>query len=455
MTTDILLGIDVGTTVCKAESVSVDGGELAVGQQPTPWRYCDSGAEIEPLELADTAIAAASEALEATAASADGPLRVRGVGVTSMAETGALVDDAGQPVAPGIAWFDNRGDEQADAIDRDLGTAAFSRHTGLPVSRMCSLAKLAWMRDHWGVLEPGVRWRGVAELVVDRLGGQAAAELSLASRTGLLDALGRSWWPDARSWLGADDKLLADLVPAGTPMGTVDEARLPGAAGAVLTVAGHDHLCSQVGVGALRGDDLLNSCGTAEAFVRAVEPDTERPLTSEAVAAGLTCGWHVLPGRWALLGGLRSGVGLGRVRAMLGVDPTDTARLDEAALAVPDGADGMVLHDLGRDRMTLEGIGAQPTPGHVWRAAIESAAARGTRLEAAFERLAGPTGRLLATGGWVRSRAVAEIKRQHLGDFVAPDVRESGARGAALIGGVAAGVYPSPADVPAPADAAR
>ena len=36
--TDLLLGIDVGTSACKAAVVDADGAERAHGQAPTPWR---------------------------------------------------------------------------------------------------------------------------------------------------------------------------------------------------------------------------------------------------------------------------------------------------------------------------------------------------------------------------------------------------------------------------------
>src|SRR4029450_5137150 len=111
-------------------------------------------------------------------------------------------------------------------------------------------------------------------------------------------------------------------------------------AGATLTVAGHDHLSASVGAGATRPGDLFDSCGTAdalapalpppvpspavgpgaprpghlfdscgtaEALVRAVPPPVARADVRRLVAAHVTVGWHVLPGRQALLGAARAG----------------------------------------------------------------------------------------------------------------------------------------------------
>ena len=105
MTEELLLGMDLGTTYAKATVVSLDGRERAHGRAPTPWRRVPTGAEMAPDDLVNSAVTAARQALT-TAPEA----RILGVGVTSMAETGVLLDAAGEPVAPMIAWHDTRGD---------------------------------------------------------------------------------------------------------------------------------------------------------------------------------------------------------------------------------------------------------------------------------------------------------------------------------------------------------
>jgi sugar (pentulose or hexulose) kinase len=57
---------------------------------------------------------------------------------------------------------------------------------------------------------------------------------------------------------------------------------------------------------------------------------------------------------------------------------------------------------------------------------------------------------LVVTGGVTRGRAFREIKRRIVAPFVVASVEEAGARGAALLGGCAAGIYPDVTSVPAP-----
>ena len=273
----LLVGLDVGTTAVKAAAFDTSGRELAQGRALTPWRSVPTGAELDPDDLLDAAVAAAREAVAGAGAG-----QVAGLGVASMAETGVLVDGDGRPVVPSIAWHDTRGDPER--LARDL--PSFPARTGLPASTLCTLVKYRWMRDHWPDTARGVRWLNVAEWIVRGLGGELATELSLASRTGFYDIHAKRPWDDALAWADAPAGLAPEPVPAGTPMGRTDD-------GAVLTVGGHDHLAAAVGAGAAGEGDVLDSCGTAEAFVRATKPLSargRRPRRGERVHGRLARG---------------------------------------------------------------------------------------------------------------------------------------------------------------------
>jgi sugar (pentulose or hexulose) kinase len=376
----------VGTTWCKAIVLDRDGAERGLGRAPTPWKQVRSGAEVDLRELAEAAFTAARQAIEAASG------RVTAIGVTSMAETGALLDSAGEPVAPGIAWFDRRGQEQADRLATELPT--FSRHTGLPTTPTCTLAKHRWLRDEAALAGTPTRWLNVAEWIVRCLGGEEVAELSLSSRTGYLDLHDRDWWPLAADWAEAPPGFLPPPVIAGTPAGRCEGVLHPRASGAVLTVAGHDHLCAVVGAGAVRPGDVLDSCGTAEALVRAVQPPLPEGMIEATVDLGLTVGWHVLWQRFALVGGFESG-------------------------------------------KLLEGLDLESEAG---RAEVHRLAGRAAELKQAIERIAGPTQRLVVAGGWSQHPVVAAVKLEVLGRFERAPHAEAGARGAAVLGGVASRV---------------
>ena len=418
--TEALVGIDMGTTWCKAAVVSIAGHELAHDRVPVPWRSVPSGAEIDPERLFEVAVRAGTGAIRRAS-----PGRVVGVGVTGMAETGALLDAKGDVVTPGIAWYDARGDDEAQSLRSELGEERFHAVTGLPASHLCTLAKYRWLRTHEPAADRGARWLNVGEWVVHRLGGEQVADLSLASRTGMLELDRCEPWAEALAWAGAPPALLPPAAPSGAAAGRIRDA-LPEARGAVLAVAGHDHLCAAIGAGAVADDDVFNSCGTAEAFVRAVTPATSQELRLRAVAGGITVGWHAIPGRHVVLGAFEGGLALQRLGHALGAD------------------------DEGRRReLEREAMAAEPGEGAAaWRSAHEALAAQGSEVLAALETLAGPTGRLVVAGGGARSDLSRVLKTSALGSFELPAVEEAGARGAALLAGCAAGVYGGVHDLP-------
>ena len=241
---DLLLGIDVGTSACKAAVVDADGAERAHGQAPTPWQRVAHRRRDRPPRAVRRGARGGARGARRRARGA----RVRGVGVTGMAETGVLLDAHGAPLAPAIAWHDARGgDGGRGARARDRRAARSSARPACPSPRCAARRSCAGSPSNAPGTRAARRWLNVGEWVVRGLGGDEVAELSLASRTGLLDlARRRRRSLDALAWTGLRDDLLPERVLAGTPAGRAGDA-LPGAAGAVLTVAGHDHLGAGVG----------------------------------------------------------------------------------------------------------------------------------------------------------------------------------------------------------------
>lgn len=456
MNGDLLLGIDVGTTMTKAVVTTVDGHELSWGRSPTPWRPFATGAEADPHQFLAAAVDAAGQALEAAPEG-----RVVGLGVTSVAETVVLLGHDGQPVAPCIAWHDQRGEEQAADLVATFGRAAFSRRTGLAPSHVCTLVKLAWMTRHRDI--PMARAMSIADWVAHMLGGEQAAEASLASRTGALSLKDRTWWAEGLVWAGVPPSLFPSVAQAGTRLGQVTHevlgrlpldglpaslGRLPGAA---VACAGHDHLCGAAGSGVLRHDQVLDSCGTAEALVRSV-PALSEDEVARVVQSGLNTGWHTLPGSYALVQGHFLGLVLDRVLSLLGVEGRD--RLEALDRAAADVTPGTLRVTQGGPYTppAISGLAPGCSPAALWAAALVCVTEAPPKGLAAMEVIAGPAEELVLSGGWSRC---AGLRRAKVG--LAPKVRwpsvvEAGARGAALFGGCAAGLFAGPADFPVPED---
>ncbi len=436
----LLGGLDVGTTSVKAVLLAPDGVEVAHGRAPTVWARSSEGVEADPYAIAEAARQALANALLTMPGA-----HVAALGVASMAEAGVLVAPDDTPLAPVIAWHDSRDTAQLADLDRQLGGERFSLRTGLPLWTQWSLTKHRWLMDNVPATHAAVRRYNVAEWVVRQLGGDAASELSLASRTGWLELKTGLPWDESLEWAGAPKSLLGELVPAGTPFGRVRaDHPLAQIRGATLTVAGHDHQAAVIGAGALGDNDELDSCGTAEALLRTVAPGLPNAAIATLTEAGVTIGWHAVKDRWCVLGATQGGLILQQVMAHLGRDRDGLADLDHAALHAQAGAATVTARGEGN----IPEFAGSSAPGDVWRAATEEVTAQARALSNAISEATGPRGELVVTGGWSNSAALMAAKAAALGPVWRTSAREAGARGAALLAGFAGGMFASYSDMP-------
>jgi sugar (pentulose or hexulose) kinase len=453
--TQLLVGIDMGTTRVKAVAIDQHGQMYGESERPTPWQHDGGRAEVDPTALATLAFTVAAEAASGAAPSGSGPGSaahgtgdpwVRGIGVTGMAETGVLVDAHDRPLAPAIAWHDPRGD--VETIEREIGAETFQATTGLPLTALPSLSKLLWLRRHHSEAKAAVRFYSVGEWVVRRFGGDAVAELSLASRTGLLDLASCRPW-DAAFDLLDSRSLLSEPVVAGTPVGTAHGDDVPAALhGALLTVAGHDHQTAAYGVGAVTNGALFNSLGTAEALVRTVHPPLSPQQVGHLVGQGMSVGWGVVAEHMCILAGLPTGLTLSRLAAMLGATTVEgRARLGEQAvalgtqaLAAPAGQPPLRLVAPRYEHFGIAGITDGVTPAHLWRAAVDGLVAEADRALHRIDAVAGPYRRVVIAGGWLHNPAVLAAKRAQYPALRTTDIGEPGAYGAARMAASAVGL---------------
>jgi len=428
----LLAGVDVGTTRIKAGLVDLAGQERGHASVPTRWRQLATGADADPDDFLHSVRQVLAELLAAAP-----PGEILGVGVTSMAETAILLDTGGRAIGPAVAWFDRRAAAEHRQLEADLSAAEIGRRTGLTPGQIPTIATLRWLVREYPALRRASQALTVAEWVVYGLGGSAAAEASLASRTGALSVTERIWWPDAIRWAGLASSVFPEIRAAGTSWGQVrgTAAGLGRLAGATLTVAGHDHVVASVGSGVTHSRQATDSCGTAEALLR---PRPAGPGVDPAagIPDGISTGWHVLPGHYCLLSGLRLGIDFIPLLDRLGA-PAAHGRtpLDDPVLA---------MLDAGGAETGL------PPAARQWHAALAASVGRVAQSLDRLQRLGGPVTEVRISGGWAANPVLRRLKAASFPSPVYPDIAEAGIRGAALLAGLAAGVYPAASAFPPP-----
>jgi sugar (pentulose or hexulose) kinase len=449
---DGVMGIDLGTTSTKVLVRDVDGRQLSLVRGRTPWTTTpDGGTETTAEALAGFVVGLLRTALQQAQATS-GRMRILGVGVAGLAESGVLLDGAGRPGTPVIAWFDRRGEEQVAraSLRHPDFRRRFVRRTGLPWDSQASVAKLLWFADQGLTTTAGHRWLSVPEYIVRVLGGDLVSEPSLASRTGLVDQADGGSWADGAAALGLPATLLPEARPAGASAGTLRFAGLPpDVQGATLTVAGHDHPVAAIGAGATGADELFNSTGTADVIARSLPGRLTDEQRERLVGQGISVGAHILPDTTLLLGGVRGGLLLRRILGLLGAtDGPSRDRLDAAALDVGPLPAGLELSGAGPtgDDVVLR-VRDDAGPPAVWAAATRYTAAETRSLLATLHRVVPPHRRAVASGGWTRMASVRQAKATAIDHLEFADLPEPGVVGAALVALQAAS---APAVTPGP-----
>jgi sugar (pentulose or hexulose) kinase len=434
--THMVIGIDVGTTSMKAHTFTLDGAIVGRASMPTLWEVERNGeAQIDIDLLADMAIRVMADAVPDSHAHGS----VVGIGITGMAETGVLVDSRNRPVMPALAWYDERGKDELSTLPESFAED-FRSHTGLAFKAECSFAKLLWRSCQGNPIPKGGRWLNALEYIAYRLTGIPITEPSLASRTGLLDQSTSTPWLPALERIGGSERLLPELVNAGSSAGIVLETAPRALRGAVVTVAGHDHLVGAVGAGAYGSDDLYDSCGTADVILRSISrvlTDSER---ATLVSRGLSAGRHVVPHATAVLGATRSGLVLGRVLSMLGAQDREARRriADAWTPDVPVTSEVTVSEPPAWTNEVTISLRSDVAPADVWAAAMAYVLGATSRLVHAVDDIAGSYKAAVAAGGWARVDGVLRGKATVMPGLTRFDGEEPGARGAAALATLAA-----------------
>jgi glycerol kinase len=89
-------------------------------------------------------------------------------------------------------------------------------------------------------------------------------------------------------------------------------------------------------------------------------------------------------------------------------------------------------------------------PGDIWLATLAAITDQILDIDRSMTSVVGPHRNMVVTGGWSRSSALMQVKQRAFGDLTRSAVDEAGARGAALLAGLAAGTYAATAEFPHP-----
>ena len=211
--TTALLGVDIGTTNCKAVAFSLDGAELAKASAATQTIYPrPDWAEFNPKTLWATLVSIIRSVVDRLPDHA----HVASVAFTGMAEAGLALDENDEPLYPAITWYDRRVLPQLENWETEIGAAQTAQITGLPLAPAAGVLRPLWLRqEHPDLFSRAKIWLNLPDYAAFRLCGVKATEYSLAARMMVLDLASRQWSRELLEQLEIEEAMFAELAPSG------------------------------------------------------------------------------------------------------------------------------------------------------------------------------------------------------------------------------------------------
>jgi len=212
-----LMGIDVGSTGCKATIVDAYGNVAGSSYREYKTVISLEGYyEIPAKSIRDEV----KNAIKLAAKEVKGDIKA--ICTSSFGEGFIAVDKKGEPLNNPILYIDPRGKEYLDRFTSDQLGFEMYKVAGTEPQKIYSLPKLMWIKDH----QPDVYARidkilFVGDYVLYMLGAEAFSTYSLATRSMAFDVINKKWSDEIIDCAGVNRSYFAQPTASGTILGKI------------------------------------------------------------------------------------------------------------------------------------------------------------------------------------------------------------------------------------------
>jgi xylulokinase len=408
---DVLLGVDIGTSSTKGVITHADGTVLATAQRTHKTEFPRPGfVEHDPEGMWWKDF---TEITRELLPQADGP--VVGVSVSGIGATTLPADANGEPLRHAILYgIDTRAGEEIDELIARYGADAIVERSLSRISHQSIGPKLMWLQRH----EPQV-WRSTKQLlmansfVVERLTGEYTLDsISASFCIPMFDPRTRQWvdeWCDEV----APGLKLPRVIEPWEEAGRINDrgAALTGLPEGIPVCAGTiDAFVESASIGVKDPGDVMLTYGTTMGIAGVVnEPRPSNTLNS---TPGVFPGTYILIGPTATSGALTNWI-----RTVTGDKPFE--ELISEALSTRPGANGLVALPYFAGERTpiwdadargvIIGLTMSHTRGHLYRALLEATAYSARSILDAIGAAGVKMERIVAVGGGTKGGLWTQI----------------------------------------------
>jgi xylulokinase len=294
---DLYIGIDIGTSGCKAVIFGEDGRQLSLAYREYNIISKNPGwAELDTDEVTGKCIEVIRES-----ASKIKEGSVRGLGISSQGEAFTLIDKDGKALCNALVSSDIRANELIKPWTYKFGEEKLYNITGHTPHPMFSLFKLMWIKEN----SPEIWARAhrilcFEDLLQYRLGiKDPSMGWPLAGRTMLFDVVRHTWDKDILDEAGVRIEQLSRPLPSGSFAGFIEpdiSREMNLSENTFVVTGGHDQPCSALGAGAIEPGIAVYAAGTVEC----ITPAFSKPIFTSGLRKNNLCTYdHTAPGMYA------------------------------------------------------------------------------------------------------------------------------------------------------------
>lgn len=447
-----LLGLDIGTSGCKAVVFEADGRQITSAYREYSVIHPREGwMELVPELVVDSIFDCIHKcAMQCKAEN------IKAVAVSSQGEAIIPVGVDGKALANSIVTFDNRNKDEYEWFSKRFEKKKIMQVTGAPTHTMFTITKILWIRNNMPeVFSKTWKFMCFGDFISYRLGAQPVIDYSMASRTMAFDIIKKKWSEEILSECGIPLSKMPDVVPSAKVIGNVCDAAaaLTGLHTDISIVSGgHDQACCAVGAGVFSSGIAMDSLGTTESIVCV---NDKALITPAMIENNLPCYVYPVNSLYAYLSFLSSSGAIlkwfrdsfmpiqeGNVFKMMDKAVMEKYHHPSGLMVLPHFAGSGTPYLDFNSKGIIVGLTLSTDKYQLYKAIIE-----GTNLEArinieCMEQSGIVVNELRCVGGGAKSPLWLQLKADITGKtVVSSQVDEFGCLGAAILAGLGVGVF--------------
>lgn len=447
------IGLDVGTSGCKAAVVSTAGEILYSAGREYSFTSPKAGyVELDPAEV----WLAVKEVLRQIAPHAQD---ARTIAVSSIGESMAILDSEDHVLCNGIVYLDQRCVDTLPEIEEKISAHRLHSITGVSVNQMFTLNKFLWYRRHMPeILEHADKYFLFGDYITYMLSGVRAIDPGSASRTMFFDAGTLEWSEEIAELFDIPIDRFSKVTTPGTVLGPIkhtlaEELGLPRTLSVIMGI--HDQCAATLGSGSLSPGEVMMGQGSTESINCVVHKDhlNEMIIENQLCFEPYINREHYI----IITGNLTHGSSITWFVRNFYETNTDTFSYEELYKNCPESAGNVFFlpylskvslmdpknHALGG----FLGVDVTVTKPQMFRALLEGLCYEARVSMEIFGKIGVDIKKLTASGGVSKAALYMQMKADVIGCPIhILENPQAGIMGLAVISAVSAGDYPTYAD---------